>query len=304
MSPAQRATILYGEFTESVQGPSLRRAPLTLEEIRLIAEAVQREDGRTLESNGERLYALFPRAASGLSIARVVLEVVERARRAEASRAGLSARLLLGYGDISFDAHGRLQGDWSYKFSRICSHLPAQGIGALDEYVAHAGEKLNPLPRPGAVAGLFVISGEEAPETRMGSSFAAVQAGIFNELHLKVRGTVRVVRPVDCPLLVGRDKSCGVQVSSDTASRIHGRIEYDNSKFFYVDQSRNGSYVLNASGQEVHLANGENLVLAGEGAISTGSPIAEQKGEVVRYKCQTTKLSLEMDSGDTKTFKA
>lgn len=299
-SQTYRVTVLYIEFTEKARD-RVHKQPLQLEEIRALSAAVTQVNGQVAELTPERLYAIFPRAPQALPVARKAVEMVEHARRTQAQRQTLTAKALLGYGDIALE-NGRLQSDWTYKFSRLCSYLPDNSVGALQDYLQQAGVEAG-TPRPGAVAGLFVLSGEEVAETRMGSSFAAVQSGIFNELSLRVRGQVKVIRPVDCPVLVGRDKTCGVQVSSDTASRIHGRVEYDNSKFFYVDQSRNGTYILNSSGEEVHLNQGENLVLAGEGAISTGSPIAEQKGEVIRYSCRTTKLSLDLEEGDTKTQK-
>ena len=109
------------------------------------------------------------------------------------------------------------------------------------------------------------------------------------ELGVRLRGVNCVLRPEDCPVLIGRDRSCGFAVSGDTASRIHGRIGWEEGLFYYADQSRNGSYVLTHAGDEQFLRPGERIWLVGEGAISPGAPVAEQTGEVVRYACSPSR---------------
>jgi len=89
----------------------------------------------------------------------------------------------------------------------------------------------------------------------------------------------------DCPVTLGRDKSCTLHLDGDVASRVHGRIEFLHDKFYFVDDSRNGTYLLTPQGEEVFLHR-ERLPLLGRGVISPGAPIVKQTGEVVRYACR------------------
>ena len=96
--------------------------------------------------------------------------------------------------------------------------------------------------------------------------------------------------PQDCPFTLGRDKSCALQLDGDVASRVHGQIEFVHDKFYYVDDSRNGTYLLTLQGEEVFL-HSERRPLLGRGVISPGAPVIKQTGEVVRYVCRSEQQS-------------
>ena len=104
-------------------------------------------------------------------------------------------------------------------------------------------------------------------------------------LELSHGGTQLNLTAKDCPLTVGRDKTCGLHLDGDVASRVHGRIEFVHDKFYFVDDSRNGTYLLNPQGEEVFLHR-ERLPLLGRGVISPGAPVVKQTGEVLRYRCR------------------
>ncbi len=111
-------------------------------------------------------------------------------------------------------------------------------------------------------------------------------AAATERLELSHGGTRLQLLARDCPLTLGRDKTCGVHLDGDVASRVHGRIEFLHDKFYYVDDSRNGTYLLTPQGEEIFLHH-ERLPLLGRGVISPGAPIVKQTGEVVRYSCRS-----------------
>lgn len=290
MAGFQRAAVLYVDFLDP-RAEEYRRDPLSFDEMRTLGSVCAQ--GQAVENTQRKLIAVFPLPQDAITAGKAALHLVESARRADVERRKLIVRALLGYGEVAVE-NGRLQSDWTFRLPRLVSQLPDYALGATREFIERIGAAQLPAPpRPAAVDGLFVLTGAEAGETRMASAFASVEAGVFAELQLRVRGQTKSYKPVDCPLLVGRDKSCAVQLSGETSSRVHGRIEYEHSKFRYVDQSRNGSYVLTGTGEEIFLNSGEHIVLAGEGAISPGAPVSQQKGEVVRYECRTTKLTMD-----------
>jgi pSer/pThr/pTyr-binding forkhead associated (FHA) protein len=114
-------------------------------------------------------------------------------------------------------------------------------------------------------------------------------------LVLKVGERTRVVLPPECPITVGRSKTCGVVLHGDEVSRSHGRIEFANDKYFYVDESRNGTYVLTQDGTEVNVLK-ERILLVGDGVISPGVPVLKQTGEVLRFRCTPVHLSFGDDA--------
>lgn len=294
--------VLYSEISEGADR-EYGQQPLRMNEILDLSSAINKElAGQVMECTPHRIMAIFPRVTDALGAGHLILDTVHKARKADISRRTLSARVLLGYGEVSLD-NGRLHSNWTYRMPRLISKVADHSMAAMQEMVDHVGGS-SLQARSTGTPGLYSLGSEAAEETRLASAFATVQGGIFSSLQVKVRGVVQNFRPVDCPVLIGREKSCAIQLTSESSSRVHGRIEYENSKFLYVDQSRNGSYILTGSGEEIHLQQGESIVLAGDGFISPGASVSQQKGEVMRYSCHSTKLSLDTDEGDTRTLKS
>lgn len=302
-----RGAVLLCDFTDRRLG-EISNTPLLYAERQSIGQRVNQQGGQTLESSVRTYYALFPQAVAALAVARQILRDVTQWSNTDANRRGLSCRLILGYGQVTVD-QGRLRSDWTHKLAGLISHVPENGIAALPELVEQL--KLNPPPRAlqtgNSTQSLYAISALDEDvvdnaQTRHAPTLQIAETGVFSEISLTVGGTLRVVRPSECPLQVGRDKACGVILSGDMISRVHGRILYENGKFFYADDSRNGSYVLTAGGEEVFIR-GERLPLIGQGAISPGAPLATQRGQVLRYACTSSRLSMADERSNTRTQK-
>lgn len=116
-----------------------------------------------------------------------------------------------------------------------------------------------------------------------------------DRLEITHGGVQLQLAPQDCPFTLGRDKSCALQLDGDVASRVHGQIEFVHDKFYYVDDSRNGTYLLTPQGEEVFLHR-ERLPLLGRGVISPGAPVVKQTGEVLRYTCRSEQAPGALDS--------
>ncbi len=73
-------------------------------------------------------------------------------------------------------------------------------------------------------------------------------------------------------IVLGRDAQCNVVISDRNASRQHARIERRRDKFFLVDQSTNGTFVVSQNEPEVVLRR-EELMLRGNGRIGFGHSV-------------------------------
>ena len=300
-----RGSVLYADFSEARTDAPIE-APLSFSEVRDLASLGSRLDGLVMEATPRRLYAFFPQAESALKLAREIAQTALRAR-ADLSRLGLDVRVILGHGQVTME-QGRVRSDWTHRLAGLVTSVPQNGVAALRDFIAQFPHgQLSPAPRPSARSDLFILPMTdlaEDQETRMAGIGGGID-GVYLTLTLRVRGVPQTFRSSDCPILIGRDKSCGVQVSGEKASRVHGRIEFEKEKFYYVDDSRNGTYVLTGGGQEL-LIRHEKIVLAGEGAISPGAPLSGQTGEVVRFSCTPSRLSMAgaaADDGDTKMMR-
>lgn len=293
-----RGAVIYAEFQDTHPHYHVE-APLRQNETYALTTAISGRGGMLVEASPRRLYGLFPSGDPALACARDVRNILAGARDSQSSRHNLGFRILLGYGMVTV-TNGRLRSDWTFRLPQQTAQLPLNSLGATADFARHMGDKLAAWlqPVPGAADELQLLADPEggAGVTRLASRLNLADAPVFSTVTLRVRGVPQVLRSSGCPITIGRDKNCGVVVSSDTASRVHGRIEFEHGKFMYVDQSRNGSYVLTAAGEELFLLD-ERIALVGEGAISPGAPLAQQTGEVVRYECQSSRL--KMDEGDT-----
>jgi adenylate cyclase len=98
-----------------------------------------------------------------------------------------------------------------------------------------------------------------------------------------VCGDQRVELPGDVSKAVlGRSASAEVTVDETLASRQHASVEYRKGKFFLIDQSLNGTYVLHADSSESFIRR-EEMSLTGQGKISLGRPFREKPVNVVDF---------------------
>ena len=76
-------------------------------------------------------------------------------------------------------------------------------------------------------------------------------------------------------VIMGRAEDNDLIIKGNLISRIHAKIEMRRGKFMLVDQSTNGTFVLNLQGDETFVRR-DTLELKGEGTIGLGK--AEQPG--------------------------
>ena len=295
-----QGAVLMAVYSDA-RGRQLADVVLDYEDRRLCSRIIEHSAGLALDMTPVRLSALFGSAAEAWQAAQALLRAVETIRVANPLRRQLAVQVLLDW--------GRYHRQGAQVRAETLEHLPAR-LRRLPGHAIGCTEGLmQQLEAEGAAPGtsellepdLLLLSaplGES--ETRLAAEPSLVGAGLFMNLSLKLRGETREYFPADCPLLLGRDSQCALALAGDKVSRVHGRIEFQHQKFVYIDDSKNGSYVLTGAGTELLLKRGERLILAGEGAISPGLPLAQQTGDIVRYSCRPSKLQLDPpEPGDT-----
>ncbi|ROH91752.1 FHA domain-containing protein [Stagnimonas aquatica] len=297
--------ILLAVYSDA-RGRQLVDGVLDYEDRRLCSRILEHAGGLPLEMTTSRVSALFGEAGEAWQAAQALLRAVEAVRVANPLRRQLSVQVVLDWGRYH-RAGPQLRTEGLEDLPGRLRRLPGHAIGctqALLERWHSEGQAAQPSER--LDEGLWLLSaplGES--ETRLASEPSLLSSGLFMNLSLKLRGETREFAAADCPLRLGRDTLCTLVLAGDKVSRVHGRIEFEHQKFVYVDDSKNGSYVLTAAGTELQLKRGESLILAGEGAISPGLPLDQQTGDIVRYSCRPSKLQLDApEPGDTVRIEA
>jgi len=92
-------------------------------------------------------------------------------------------------------------------------------------------------------------------------------------------------------LILGRGPRCGLIVSVETASRLHGTISCQNGKMVYKDQSTNGTYVRTLEGKR--FADGQDTfvhhkewVSDGCGMLGLGEPLSDDNPDLVYFRIE------------------
>lgn len=84
---------------------------------------------------------------------------------------------------------------------------------------------------------------------------------------------------------IGRAEENDVVVKGNLISRLHARIELSKSKFFLVDQSTNGTFVVTNEGEESFVRR-DSVQLKGEGMIGFGKTPEPNSSQTLRYVCE------------------
>jgi adenylate cyclase len=84
---------------------------------------------------------------------------------------------------------------------------------------------------------------------------------------------------------MGRHRENDLVVDDIFVSRIHARIEYRKGKFFVVDMSTNGTYLLARGEESICLHRAEHS-LQGEGFIGLGREVDPESPLVIRFSCE------------------
>ena len=104
-------------------------------------------------------------------------------------------------------------------------------------------------------------------------------------LVLSYGGADMVVRQANASIILGRDASCQIAVADRMASRQHARIERRQGKFYLVDQSTNGTFVVVLGEPEIVLRR-EEVMLRRQGRIAFGRSVAEAQELTVGFLLQ------------------
>jgi len=82
-------------------------------------------------------------------------------------------------------------------------------------------------------------------------------------------------------LTIGRAEQNDLVVQQNLVSRVHARIDYHKGRFVLTDQSTNGTYVIDADGEE-SFVHRDMLSLHGDCIIGLGKAPDAEAGNVLR----------------------
>ena len=103
-------------------------------------------------------------------------------------------------------------------------------------------------------------------------------------LRLTFRNTTVDVSDKRKSVNIGRAEDNDLVIKGNLISRIHAKVEMRRGRFLLIDQSTNGTFVLNVQGEETFIRR-DSTELLGEGTIGLGR--AEEPGSSLSIHFET-----------------
>jgi hypothetical protein len=232
----------------------------------------------------------FPNAADAAAAA---LDMQERVAGAALAERGFSVAIHVGFhfGPVVEEGND-VYGDAVNLASRMVNLAKRDQIlttGATKQLTTgKLGEAMRQVDRT-TVRGkteeidVFELVWQEAESTRVaGSVWATAPGGAKGHLLLTMGEQVLEVSAEHPSITAGRSEQSDIPLQGELISRLHARIDYRNTRFLLTDQSTNGTYVTDPSGDE-HLVRHDSFVLSGAGSISFGHTKMPGQKDLLRY---------------------
>lgn len=290
----QRATILAVLFADVAGSTRMydtlgdsQAKKLVDECIALMRAVVGQYGGRVVKTIGDEVMCVLPDAdsaclaATDMQLKVLALPVVSGLKRA--IRIGFSAGPVI-------EENSDVFGDTVNLAARMAGLAKAMQIITTGAAV----QRLSPLLRNSSrrIAALSVKGKGDDVEVceiiwQPGEDLTMTTPSIIAtprqvRLRLRYGNAELVLEQANASVVLGRDAECQIAVASRMASRQHARIERRQDKFFLVDQSTNGTFVVFGDEPAITLRR-EEVMLRGQGRIAFGANVSECGGDAVEF---------------------
>ncbi len=102
------------------------------------------------------------------------------------------------------------------------------------------------------------------------------------EMEIRLGDQVILVSQTRPSVTMGRQEHNDIEVIDTRVSRSHARVEFRKGKFYIIDHSTNGTYVLVEGKQGINLKRGE-LHLEGNGVITLGRKVSPSSPKAIHF---------------------
>ncbi|HSG23876.1 MAG TPA: FHA domain-containing protein [Azonexus sp.] len=126
------------------------------------------------------------------------------------------------------------------------------------------------------------IAWQDSYPQAMRTALSALGQGA-DHLNLQHRGRARRVDAKRPSLNLGRQAGADITLLDQRCSRVHGTIERCFDRFFFVDRSANGSYVVQDDQSEVFVHHKAHALL-GRGRLYLGAPSSAEGVESIQFQ--------------------
>ena len=260
------------------------------ESIETMSEITDQNNGTVVKTIGDEVMSIFPSVEDAGTAAWEIQEAFEDTTQIDNRVSPISVRIGLHFGPAITD-DSDVFGDAVNVAARMVAQAKAKQIITTKETVNKLPAAIRSCTRfvdHAAIKGkletidIYEIIWQEEDATRMTTNIIAKKPVPEVKLCVSYQGRTIELSKKRPGLVLGRSHTCDLPVNEKLASRQHVRIELRRDKFYIIDQSTNGTHVLNNNSSEEFLRR-EEIALSGSGQISLGKGFNENPSNVVEF---------------------
>jgi class 3 adenylate cyclase len=271
------STQLYDKFGDTKASETVALC------LDVMKDATHQYNGTVIKTIGDEVMSTFPTVEEAMGAA-VMMQARISADTKQADRITVSIRIGCHFGPVVQEQND-IFGAAVHTANRMTSQAKARQIVISGGTVEHMSPELKKQTRQIDVATVrgkldevalyeFLWNPEEATSMLPTIEWEN-QDRKASKLELSFRDQTIEVSDKRKNVIMGRAEDNDLVIKGNLISRIHAKVEMRRGKFMLIDQSTNGTFVLNLLGEETFVRR-DSKEISGEGTIGLGR--AEEPG--------------------------
>ncbi len=262
--------------------------------IEVMRGATEQNHGTVIKTMGDEVMVTFPTADDALNAAAHMQKQISSHPSLQVDDHMVAIRIGCNFGPVVMENRD-IFGSAVHTANRMTSQAKAGQIMTTATMVEQLSTDWRASVRQIDIATLKGRSSEVAlfevlwqPEdvTSMVPAIASRERGAKPQrMRLRYQGQEVFVDDARANISIGRAEENDLVVKGNLISRLHARVEISRNKFLLVDQSTNGTFVLDKDGEEAFVRR-DSMQIRGEGLIGLGKAPDSNSSQVIRYSCE------------------
>ena len=257
-----------------------------------VTETVEGLGGRIIDRIGDEVLCTLPDLGSGLRAGPAIQEALAEAAAAGRLPAGIRMRIGFHYGHVVV-AGERIFGDTIHTAKRLVDLAKCDQILTSQETLAAASGVRLPTSRfvdrvrikgQSEPLEIFELLRETSDLTQVGAPLQS-EGEHYRSCLLRYGHQELIVNEAQPVLTIGRSAPCDLVIPQACVSRQHGRVEYQKGRIIFIDQSTNGTFLVEHPSQESILIRREQRWLRNSGSLRFGQMLDEDGSLTAAYVC-------------------
>jgi len=262
--------------------------------IEVMREATERNRGTVVKTIGDEILAIFPTVDDALNAGGEMQEDIGARPELNVQGQHVAIRIGCHFGSVVLE-NKDIFGTSVHMANRMTSQAKAGQIILSADTVRRCSPEWRAVSRRVDVTALRGVTDEmelyEVLWRQEDATSMLPSIETAGQRHRSARVRVRqhdrefVLDDACKELTMGRADENDIVVRGTLISRLHARLEVARDRFLLIDQSTNGTFVINQEGKESFVRR-DSIILQGKGYIGLGKLPDANAADVIRYQLE------------------